>query len=557
MNPTLDSFINIPILVAIAAGLILFVLLLVSKIRNTSKVSFVFYLVIGLTIAGLIFTYSNRKLTYLVLTLIAAEFMLIIYTFVLAISDPKKKKEKKELSSEKNDNKNPEAIDEEVLIQLKNEYESKLNTAKDVTIKTASFFNSEDTITSFFEYIAKYCSEKTEADGCAVLLYDEFENTLAVKSLCGTFPPPYKLPEDLPHKPIRVETNFKFSQFALSGNCFGEIFTDGKAVNVTEPHKNEYIVQNAPEEFLKCGPYMFIPVKVSGENAALICLSRKPSNEPFTEDQFNEAISLADAIGTAMVPLKSFTTYAEHTELTKEGDIATKFQKTMLPERLPVINKMSIGKYSVATENVCGDYFDIIPYRKDRITFVMADVAGKGMNSLVIMIMIRAMLRLISNTNQSSATLLEWINRAICSESSTMDHFASISLINYNSITNTAQISTCGTNPVLLYSVADGSIKKLSTDCEPLGVEKTTSYKDIDISLNAGDILVTCTDGVLECLNEDGVQYSINNLEKVIKENCKLSGKDIANKVKENVKKFCGSTQQYDDQSLLVVKIQG
>ena len=69
--------------------------------------------------------------------------------------------------------------------------------------------------------------------------------------------------------------------------------------------------------------------------------------------------------------------------------------------------------------------------------------------------------------------------------------------------------------------------------------------------------MVTCTDGILECLNENGVQYSLDSLEKVIKDNCKLSGKDIANKIKDNVKKFCGTTQQYDDQSLLVVKIQG
>ena len=556
MNPTIDSFVDIPILVTAAAGLVLFALLLISKIRNTSRVSFVFYLAIGISTAGLLYTYMNQKLAYLVFTLFALEFLLLVYAFVLAVSDPQKKKERK-AQQEKDENKNPDAIDAETLSLIKQEFENRLGVSKEITTKTASFFNSEDAQGSFYAFLSKYCMEKTESDGCAILQYDEFDNILAVKSLSGTFPPPYKLPDDLPHKPIRVETNFKFSQFALKGNCFGDVFTDGKAVNIAEPKKSRYVVQNGPEDFLKCGPYMFIPVSQSGENVALICLSRKPEREPFSEELFKEAISLSEAISTALVPLKSFLSYAEHTELTKEGDIATKFQKTLFPKRLPVINNMSIGKYSLATENVCGDYYDIIPYRKDRITFVMADVAGKGMNSLVIMIMIRAMLRLIANTNQSSATLLEWVNKAICSESNSMDHFASVSLINYNSTDNTAQIATCGTNPVLLYSVSEGNVKKLSVDCEPLGVEKSTSYKDIDISLNTGDILVTCTDGILECLNENGVQYSLDSLEKVIKDNCKLSGKDIANKIKDNVKKFCGTTQQYDDQSLLVVKIQG
>ena len=94
-------------------------------------------------------------------------------------------------------------------------------------------------------------------------------------------------------------------------------------------------------------------------------------------------------------------------------------------------------------------------------------------------------------------------------------------------------------------------------ETEPIGVAKDTEYKNIDIPVSEGDILLTCTDGLLECLNEDGVQYSLDSLYGVIKLNAKLDGKVIANKIKEHIKRFCGNAQQYDDQSLLVVKIQG
>lgn len=557
LDSTIDSFVHIPILIAAAAGLILFILLLLSKIRNTSKVSFVFYLAIGIGIAGLLYTYKNRQLMYLVVTLLLSEFLLIIYAFVLAVSDPKKRAQKKN-QKEKEQNSDADAITKEAVEQIKEKYSDIISINRDLVTKAAGFFSSEDAMSAFLQYFDKLLLEKTGADGCAVLLYDEFDDVLAVKSLEGKFPPPYKLPEDLPHKPIRVETNFKFSQFAVSGNIFGDIFTAGKPVNITEPNaKNSPVFQNEPEEFLKCGPYLFIPMQQDGENIALVCISRAAGQEPFSQDEMNDACTIVEAASTALRPLNSFIAFTEHAELTKEGDIATKFQKALLPEKMPVINKLSIGKYSMPAENVCGDYYDIIPSRKERITFIMGDVAGKGMNSLIIMAMIRAMFRLVTNTNKSSATLLEWVNRAICSEKNGMDHFASVSLINYNSIDNTAQVATSGTNPVLFYSAAEGTIKKISIDCEPIGVEKTTEYKDIDLTLNAGDILISCTDGVLECLNENGVQYSLDNLTNVIKANCKLSGKDIANKVKDSIKKFCGTTQQYDDQSLLVVKIQG
>ena len=545
-----------PLLICAGTGIVLFVLLLIAKIKKTAKISFIYFPVIGLFVVGTLYTYFDQRFFYLVLISLLIELLFVAYAFVLAVSDADKIAEKA-TRKEREAPLDAAAINKEALAQQAARFNNIIDTNRELTIKAAQFFKEEDALSAFLEYFNKSIVQKTNADGCAILVYDEFDNILAVKSVTGTFPPPYKLPDDLPHKALRVETNFRYSNFNLSGNVFGDIFSAGEPANIKDPIKDHRIFQNGPEDFLRCGPYMFLPVKQSGQTTSLICLARKPDSEAFSDEEFEKACNLAEALSTALQPLNSFLAYAEHSELTKEGDIASKFQRTLLPEKIPAINKISIGKYELAAENVCGDYYDIIPSRKDRITFIMADVAGKGMNSLVVMIMVRAMLRLLANTNQNAGTILDWVNKAVCSEKNSMDHFASVALINYNSVDNTAQIASSGINPVLLYSATDGSITKISTDCEPIGVEKSTVYKNIDVSLNAGDILVTCTDGLLECLNESGVQYSLENLSKVIKANCKLTGKDIAAKFKDNIKKFCGNTQQYDDQSLLVVKIQG
>jgi len=186
----------------------------------------------------------------------------------------------------------------------------------------------------------------------------------------------------------------------------------------------------------------------------------------------------------------------------------------------------------------------------------MADIAGKGMNSLIVMIMIRAILRLAVHTAQSASTIMSWANRGICLESSKIDHFASIALINYDATTKEAEISTCGNNPVFHYSASENTIKQVSVPSEPMGVTKDTVFTNLALKLNSGDIIATCTDGLLESLNENGVQYSIENLKKVIVKNAGAAAKDISNRVKDDLKKYCGTAQQYDDQSLLVIKIQ-
>ena len=89
-----------------------------------------------------------------------------------------------------------------------------------------------------------------------------------------------------------------------------------------------------------------------------------------------------------------------------------------------------------------------------------------------------------------------------------------------------------------------------------MGVTKDTVFTNLPLKLNSGDIIATCTDGLLESLNENGVQYSIENLKKVIVKNAGIAAKDISNRVKDDLKRYCGTAQQYDDQSLLVIKIQ-
>ena len=98
-------------------------------------------------------------------------------------------------------------------------------------------------------------------------------------------------------------------------------------------------------------------------------------------------------------------------------------------------------------------------------------------------------------------------------------------------------------------------MSQLSKQNEPLGVEKTSVFDEITVQLQSGDILVSCTDGLLESLSESGVQYSTARLMQVIKTNRELSGAEIAERVKADVQLHSGTAQQYDDQSLLIIKI--
>ncbi|MBR1715241.1 MAG: SpoIIE family protein phosphatase [Treponema sp.] len=557
-----DTIANIPLIFTAVLAVFIIALLVVTKIRKTAKVSFISFFALIVLIVACVRALFNSGMLAFNLMILLATVLLIPYCVMLAFGKPKEESKRPEEEESAPAEQN---IQQTVVQEIKPEEVSLLDKGREfISIAANTFLEVKESGDSakggeqaLLDSINKACMEVTGADGGAVLLVDEFDDVISVKSFMGDFPPPYKLPEDLPHKQIRVSTSFKYAQFPLRDNIFGEIASSGAAELITVPKIDDRIYENGPEDFLKLGSFMFVPLKIREKDVVigLIALSRAPSKDTFTESEFNYAQTLGDFAESALKTTLNFKQYREQQELTRESGIATDLQVSLLPKKLPPIQGVSFGCFMEQTAGVCSDAYDVVPARQDRTSFVLMDVAGKGMTSLLVITMIRAMLRLIVNTTQSAGTILSWANRGICAEN-TLDHFASVALLNYDATKRKVQLATSGTIPVLRYNATKGAVESVSVSCEPIGVEKSKTYKDIEFIAGKGDILITYTDGLAEALNSSGKQYNVSNMYNIIKENCKLSGKEIANLIKSDMKKFVGTESLHDDQTLLVIKIQ-
>ena len=553
-----DSFAYMPLFLAAVSSFVALFFLFLGRKENIGAFMLRF-IASFILCAGSIFTVINPVLAVFACA-VAVVAILELVACILQMKSSKKveKQEDPEIVEDVVEDDTPNPEDE-----LKEKHRDNLRRVVaagcDFMIHAANVFPEDGELNTLLDYANNTLIQATGADGGVILLLDDFDDVLAVKVLTGNFPPPYKLPEDLPHKIVRVETSFRFAQFPLNETIFGEVARSGKAEFITDSASDNRIYENSQNEdeyFLKCGTYIFVPLKIQDTVIGVAGLARKHTSEPFTEQDFNTAMLVGDLASSAIKVVYSYQEVIEHSELTKESGIACKLQKSLHPKLLPSIPSLSLGCYYKTADGVCGDYYDIVPARKDRISFVVGDVAGKGMNSLMIMVMLRAILRLTINTTQSAGTILSWANRGIISGENSLDHFASIALINFDSTTNIVQFATAGTTPVLLYKAASDTIEVMSDENEPVGVEKATVYMDKEFSVQSGDIIVTYTDGLIEMPDSKGVQYSQDRLMQIVQKNKQLSGKEIADMVKSDIAKFSESSHQHDDQTLLIIKVQ-
>jgi sigma-B regulation protein RsbU (phosphoserine phosphatase) len=263
---------------------------------------------------------------------------------------------------------------------------------------------------------------------------------------------------------------------------------------------------------------------------------------------------LAQYSGASINTIYSVQEALERADLEREASIASKIQKTLHPKRLPDLPEVGFGSFFNATKGVCGDYYDVILARRDRIAVAIADVAGKGIQSSMVMIMLRSILHLVTNTVKTPATILDWVNKGITGKID-MDHYATLSYLSYRPEDRVVEYSSAGHQAILYWKAETKKVERLTQKTDPIGVERSSSYQDMKLTVGKGDIIMLYTDGVVEALNSEGRQYGVESLSKVLAESSGMSAKDIATEVKHTLQAFVGQASLHDDQTVVVMKI--
>lgn len=81
----------------------------------------------------------------------------------------------------------------------------------------------------------------------------------------------------------------------------------------------------------------------------------------------------------------------------------------------------------------------------------------------------------------------------------------------------------------------------------------------LETSLAPGDRVVFCSDGVIEATNAAGALFGFERTAEVIRRGCQegLSAEGLLERVMQEVKAFRGEVAQGDDQTVVMMKIEG
>lgn len=248
-----------------------------------------------------------------------------------------------------------------------------------------------------------------------------------------------------------------------------------------------------------------------------------------------------------------------HQHLKHELDDAQEMQLSLLPQEKLEVEGFDIAGFSIPAREVGGDFFDYLPLEGGKFGIALADVSGKNMKGAMAAVMTNGMLHAEAHRHDSPAEFLSFLNSRLRSRIPKPMFVAfCFAVIDPNSGADSKEMRFANAgcfDPIIRQN---GSITQLEVEGTrmPLGTFANTEYQDTQINLRQGDIVLLYSDGIEEAMNQNEEMYGYKRIETVLQNiTSETTAQDVIDRLLEDVKKFTSGAEQYDDMTLIVVRV--
>ncbi|MGW0659345.1 SpoIIE family protein phosphatase [Streptodolium elevatio] len=252
--------------------------------------------------------------------------------------------------------------------------------------------------------------------------------------------------------------------------------------------------------------WVFLPLVASGEVVGTAVLSYNRERQ-FDADDYRLFGQLRALLARALHRARRYD---------DEHAMSSGLQRGLLPGRPARVAGLTVAtRYIPATVGmqVGGDWHDVISLPGGRVGLVIGDVQGHGVDAAAIMGILRTAVLAYAVEGHEPAEVVRRTN-ALTAGLGT-DLFATCAYVEFDPRTGRAVVVRAGhQHPAVL-----GRAGTLLVDVPgglPLGIDTDARYPATELVLEPGDILVLCTDGLVESRGlslDDGVAWMLETLE--------------------------------------------
>ena len=269
-----------------------------------------------------------------------------------------------------------------------------------------------------------------------------------------------------------------------------------------------------------------------------------------------EFASLSDDINSTVATLKNYIDEAA-ARFDKDLEIAKKIQHSALPSVFPPYparKDFSIFATMDAAKEVGGDFYDFYLLDENHLAFVVADVSGKGIPGAMFMMTSKTLIKSHAESGLAVNDVFTQVNAQLC-ENNDAGMFVTAWMGILDLETGLIRYANAGHNPPVVKH-KDGTYEYLKGRANfVLAGMEGIRYKEQQLQLQQGDEIYLYTDGVTEAHDINNQLFGEDRLLVSLNETNGMSVDEICRKVKRDVDAFQGEAEQFDDITMLCVRL--
>jgi serine phosphatase RsbU (regulator of sigma subunit) len=236
----------------------------------------------------------------------------------------------------------------------------------------------------------------------------------------------------------------------------------------------------------------------------------------------------------------------------QELHVARRIQQASLPESVPELEGWEISPDYRPAREVGGDFYDFHLLSEDRLGLVVGDATGKGVPAALVMATTCGMLQVAAHALDSSSPgeVLERVNETLLARiPANMFVTCFYAILDLKS----GALVYANAGHDLPYVRRGSGTEELRARGMPLGLMPGMGYEEMEIMLNADDIALFYSDGLVEAHNPEGEMFGLPRLQALVAE--PAEGKPLVDLLMDELRSFTGhGWEQEDDITLLTLQ---